>query len=189
MSSEIIPRRSPRGRRLASVVCGTRFDTLSGARTGIAGEARMRQDTLGLSRFRQFVLMGVVGEVAVVGLITGIVFAALHPPMLTSTVVVLLPQPPPSVETVAGNGAADPYMGTQEVIADSGPVLAAALPEARPAMSLAELRGDVQIKSVTNFVMTVSATGRTATDAEATANAVAAVTSSMSVLRTGRPGA
>jgi capsular polysaccharide biosynthesis protein len=149
----------------------------------------MRQDTLGLSRFRQFVLMGVVGEVAVVGLITGIVFAALHPPMLTSTVVVLLPQPPPSVETVAGNGAADPYMGTQEVIADSGPVLAAALPEARPAMSLAELRGDVQIKSVTNFVMTVSATGRTATDAEATANAVAAVTSSMSVLRTGRPGA
>jgi capsular polysaccharide biosynthesis protein len=133
----------------------------------------MRQQTPGLSRFRQFVLMGVVGEVAVVGLVTGIVFAALHPPMLTGTAVVLLPQPPQGVETVASNGAADPSMATQEVIADSSPVLAAALPEARPAMSLAELRGDVQIKSVTDFVMTVSATGRDAADAEATANAVA----------------
>jgi capsular polysaccharide biosynthesis protein len=133
----------------------------------------MRQQTLGPSRFRQFVVMGVVGEVAVVGLVTGIVFAAIHPPMLTSTALVLLPQPPQSAETVAGNGGADPYMATQEVIADSSPVLAAALPDARPATSLAELRGDVQIKSVTNFVMTVSAEGRNAADAEATANAVA----------------
>ena len=45
----------------------------------------MRQETLGVSRFRQFVLMGVVGEVALAGLITGVVFAVLHPPMLTST--------------------------------------------------------------------------------------------------------
>ena len=76
----------------------------------------MRQETLGLSRFRQFVVMGVVGEVAAVGLVTGIVFAALHPPMLTSTALVVLPQPSQSVETVAPNGAADPYMATQEVI-------------------------------------------------------------------------
>ena len=97
----------------------------------------MRQQTPGLSRFRQFVLMGVVGEVAVVGLVTGTVFAAIHPPMLTSTAAVLLPQPPQSVETVAGNGAADPYMATQEVIADSSPVLSAALPEpAQPCRSL-----------------------------------------------------
>ena len=167
------PAHIPRGRRLACVVCGTRFDTLSGACTGIEGEARMRQETLGLSRFRQFVVMGVVGEVAAVGLVTGIVFAALHPPMLTSTALVVLPQPSQSVETVAPNGAADPYMATQEVIADSSPVLSASLPDAHPAMSLAELRGDVQIKSVTNFVMTVSAKGRDAADAEATANAVA----------------
>ena len=40
------------------------FDPLSGARTGIEGEARMRQETLGVSRFRQFVLIGVAGEVA-----------------------------------------------------------------------------------------------------------------------------
>jgi capsular polysaccharide biosynthesis protein len=133
----------------------------------------MRQETLGVSRFRQFVLMGVVGEVALAGLITGVVFAVLHPPMLTSTVAVLLQQPPQSVQAATSNGVPDPYMATQEVIADSNPVLLAALPDARPAMSLAELRGDVQIRSVTNRVITVSAEGRVAADAEATANAVA----------------
>lgn len=133
----------------------------------------MRQQTLGVSRFRQFVLMGVVGEVAVVGLITGIVFAALHPPVLTSTAAILLPLPPHSAQVATGNGAPDPYTAAQEVIADSDPVLAAALPDARPGMSLAELRGDVQIKSATDLVMTVSAEGGGAADAEATANAVA----------------
>ena len=133
----------------------------------------MRQETLGVSRFRQFVLMGVVGEVALAGLITGVVFAVLHPPMLTSTVAVLLQQPPQSVQAATSNGVPDPYMATQEVIANSNPVLLAALPDARPAMSLAELRGDVQIRSVTNRVITVNAEGRVAADAEATANAVA----------------
>ena len=135
----------------------------------------MRQETLGLSRFRQFVLMGVVGEVAVVGLVAGVVFAVLHPPMLTSTALVVLPQPPQSAEivTVPSNGVPDPYTATQEVIAASNPVLAAALPDARPAMSLAELRGDVQIESLTPYVIAVSAKGRVAADAEATANAVA----------------
>ena len=133
----------------------------------------MRQEALGLGRFRQFVVMGVAGEAAVVGLVTGIVFAAIHPPMLTSTTLVVLPQPPQSAETVAGNGVTDPYTATQEVIAASNPVLAAALPDARPAMSLAELRGDIQIESLTPYVIAVSAKGRVAADAEATANAVA----------------
>ena len=126
-----------------------------------------------MSRFLRFVLMGVVGEVALAGLITGVVFAVLHPPMLTSTASVLLQQPPPGVQAATSNGMPDPYMATQVVIAASNPVLLAALPDARPAMSLAELRGDVQIRSVTNSVITVSAKGRVAADAEATANAVA----------------
>ena len=133
----------------------------------------MRQETLGLSKFWQFVLMGVVGEVAVVGLVVGTVFAVLHPPMLTSTALVVLAPPPQSVETVASNGAPYPYTATQEVIADSNPVLSAALPYVRPVMSLAELRGDVQIRSLTPYVIAVSAEGRVAADAEATANAVA----------------
>jgi capsular polysaccharide biosynthesis protein len=93
--------------------------------------------------------------------------------MLTSTAAVLLAQPPQSTQATTSNGAPGPYMATQAIIADSNQVMSAALPFARPAMSLAELRGDVQIRSVTNLVITVSAKGRVAADAEATANAVA----------------
>ena len=59
------------------------------------------------------------------------------------------------------------------VIADSNQVLADALPDVRPAMSLGELRSVVQVTSVTSSVMLISARGRVAADAEATANAVA----------------
>lgn len=135
----------------------------------------MRQETPGLSRFLQLVRRAwtAVGEVAVVSLVAGIVFAALHPPMLTSTALVVLPQALQSAQAATSIGAPDPYTATQEVIADSNQVLSAALPYARPAMSLAELRGDVQIRSLTSYVITVSAKGRVAADAEATANAVA----------------
>jgi capsular polysaccharide biosynthesis protein len=135
----------------------------------------MRQETLGLSRFLQPVrrVWTAVGEVAVVSLIAGIVFAVLHPPMLTSAALVVLPQAPQSAQAAPSNGAADPYTATQEVIADSNPVLSAALPDVRPAMSLAQLRGDIQIRSLAHNVITVSAKGRVAADAEATANAVA----------------
>ena len=40
-------------------------------------------------------------------------------------------------------------------------------------MSLAELRREVQVGSLTPYVISVSAKGKTAADAEATANAVA----------------
>jgi uncharacterized protein involved in exopolysaccharide biosynthesis len=135
----------------------------------------MRQEMPGLSRFLQRVRRAwtAVGEVAAVSLVAGIVFAVLHPPMLTSTVTVLLPVPTQSAQAATGNGAPDPYTATQEVIADSDAVLAGALPDVRPAMSFAELRGDVQIRSLTPYVMTVSAKGRVAAEAEATANAVA----------------
>ena len=135
----------------------------------------MRQETLGLSRFLQLVRRAwtAVGEVAVVSLVAGIVFAALHPPMLTSTALIVLAQPPQSAQAATSIGAPDPYTATQEVIADSNPVLSAALPHVRPVTSLAELRGDVQIRSMTPYVIAVSANGRVAADAEATANAVA----------------
>ena len=52
----------------------------------------MRQETLGLSRFLQLVRRAwtAVAEVALVTLVAGIVFAVLHPPVLTSTATVLL---------------------------------------------------------------------------------------------------
>jgi capsular polysaccharide biosynthesis protein len=115
----------------------------------------------------------VVSEVAVAGLVAGIVFAALHPPLLTSTALVVLPQSPHSVQAATSNGAPDPYTATQEVIAGSYPVLLNALPNVRPAMSLNELRHNVQIGSPFPYIVSVSAKGENAADAEATANAVA----------------
>ena len=73
----------------------------------------------------------------------------------------------------AGTGATDSYTATQEVIAGSNQVLSRALPDVRPAMSLNELRSDVQIGSLTPSIISVSAKGKVAADAEATANAVA----------------
>ena len=59
------------------------------------------------------------------------------------------------------------------VIADSNPVLLGALPDVRPAMSLDQLRRDVGASSLTTYIVSISAKGKTAGDAEATANAVA----------------
>ena len=115
----------------------------------------------------------VVGEVAVAGLVAGIVFAALHPPLLTSTALVVLPQSSQTAQAATSNSAPDPYTATQEVIAGSYPVLAGALPDIRPAMSLNELRHDVQIGSPSPSIVSVSAKGENTADAEAAANAVA----------------
>ena len=52
-------------------------------------------------------------------------------------------------------------------------MLAAALPNVRPAESLQELRSDVNVNSVTGNIISVSAKAKVAADAEATANAVA----------------
>ena len=65
-----------------------------------------------------------VGAVAVWGLLAGIAVAALHPPMLTSTALVVLPQAVSSTPIIwifwAGHSYR-PYTATQLVIADSNP--------------------------------------------------------------------
>ena len=84
---------------------------------------------------------------------------------------------PQSAQAAAGaaatNGSPDPFTATQTVIAHSTPVLSAALPNVRPAMSVEALRADIQVNSPTGFIISVSAKGKLAADAEATANAVA----------------
>jgi capsular polysaccharide biosynthesis protein len=141
--------------------------TLLAAVVNLTGGAALeRGRVLAGSRF-------VVGEVAVAGLVAGIVFAALHPPLLTSTALVVLPESAQSAQAAAGNGAPDPYTATQEVLAGSYPVLVNALPDIRPAMSLNELRRNVQIGSPSPSIVSVSARGENTADAEATANAVA----------------
>jgi capsular polysaccharide biosynthesis protein len=112
-----------------------------------------------------------VGIAAAVSLLAGIATAAVSPATVMSTALVVLPQA--GQNAAAADGEPAPFMATQEVIAESYPVLAGALPDVRPAMSLSGLRHDIQIGSPAPYVMSVSARGDTAGDAEAAANAVA----------------
>ena len=97
---------------------------------------------------------------------------AFSPVTVMSTALVVLPQAGQNA-AAAASGQPGPFTATQEVIAGSDQVLSGALPDVRPAMPLTELRHDIQIGGLTPYVLSVSATGKTARDAEATANAVA----------------
>jgi hypothetical protein len=99
-----------------------------------------------------------LGIAIAVGLLAGAVFAAFSPVKFTGTAFVMLPQSD---------------MAAAVVVARSDPVLAGALLRGSPAASLEALRGEVQVKTLTRGVLSVSATAKTAAQAEVTANAVA----------------
>jgi capsular polysaccharide biosynthesis protein len=139
----------------------------------------MSQETLDLRRSIRIVRRHkvVLGVALVLGIVAGGAFAGLKPSMVTSTALVLLSpsgQAAQSAAAAAGSGGANPYLETQEAIAASSPVLAAALPHVRPAMSVSQLHDDVTIGSQTAFIISVSVQARNAGDAAADANAVAA---------------
>src|ERR1700728_1738057 len=95
--------------------------------------------------------------------------------MLTSPALIALPT---SASSQAANAAAtatgtDPITATQEVVAGSYQVLAGALPDVRPDMSLTQLHHIIQVGSVSQDIISITAQGKKAADAEATANAVA----------------
>jgi uncharacterized protein involved in exopolysaccharide biosynthesis len=133
----------------------------------------MSLETLDLGWFLQIArrIWAAVGAVAVCGLVAGIAVVALHPPTFTSTALIVLPEAP-SAQATAGPGT-DGFMATQLVIASSDPVLSGALPHASPALSLKALRGEIQFSNPAPDILSISAAGATAAQAEATANAVA----------------
>lgn len=138
----------------------------------------MSQQALDLRRSGQLVRRHklLVGIMAALGLLVGGAYAVLDPPMVTSTALIVLPQSGQAElngAAEAANGGPDPFTATQQVIAESNPVLLGALPDVRPAMSINELRGAVQIGSLTPYVISVSVKGKVAADAAASANAVA----------------
>jgi len=102
----------------------------------------------------------VVATFAALGLLAGVGYGVVRPPMLTSSALVALP---PSIHDTA----------TQVVVASSERVLADALRNIHPVVSLPTLRSRVQTKSVTFTLISISAQGKTAAQAEGTANAVA----------------
>src|SRR5271170_3173306 len=138
----------------------------------------MSQQALDLRRSTRIVRRHkiLVGVAALLGILAGAAYAVIHPPLMSSTALVVLPQSAQSTAAAAAaalNGGPDSFTATQVVIADSNAVLLGALPDVRPAVSLDQLRRDVGASSLTTYIVSISAKGKTAADAEATANAVA----------------
>ena len=136
----------------------------------------MTQKALDLRRSVQIVRHHkvLVAIAVALGVLVGGTYAVLNPPMLTSTALIALTPPASqSTQPVATTGGTDAFTATQEVVAGSDPVLAAAQHNTRPALSLDQLRRDVQVGSPATDIISVSAKGKNAADAEANANAVA----------------
>jgi capsular polysaccharide biosynthesis protein len=114
--------------------------------------------------------------IVVLGLLIGAGYAVLRPPMLTSTALVVLPQIAASqnAQAAADSGTTDNEIATQAVIASSLPVLEGALPNVSPSMSVQTLANRIQVQSLAGSIISISGSGATAAEAEATTNAVAA---------------
>ena len=116
---------------------------------------------------------GLIGGVAVVGLLLSAGYAYLNPPMLSSTTLVVFSDDS-ALNSQAQASGVDPGLATQVVIATSAPVLAEALPHISPSVSLQTLETRISATSVqSSNVLSFTAMGSTAAQAEAIANAVA----------------
>src|SRR5882724_1552020 len=113
------------------------------------------------------------GAIIALGLAAGVGYAVLKPPMLTSTALVVLPQSATQNAQQSSSSGTDSVIATQVVIAGSDAVLTGALPHVSPPMSLAKLHTKVQVAPVAGSILSISANGATAQQAEDTANAVA----------------
>jgi capsular polysaccharide biosynthesis protein len=136
----------------------------------------MTQKALDLRRSAQIVRRhkSLVAVAVALGILVGGAYAVLKPPMVTSTALIAL-QPPASQNSQQSTTTSgiDPFTATQMVVASSDAVLLAALQDAHPAVSLNQLRHEVQVGSPATDIISVNAKGENAADAEATANAVA----------------
>jgi capsular polysaccharide biosynthesis protein len=141
----------------------------------------MNEQTLNLHKSVQGVRRHrtLVTTVTVICLCLGAAFSVVKPRVLTSTALVVIPAAVASADSIAGaessttGSGPDAYMATEIVIAASDPVLDGALPDVSPAMSLQTLRSIIKIDSPSSGIISVSAKGHTAAQAEAAANAVA----------------
>jgi capsular polysaccharide biosynthesis protein len=139
----------------------------------------MSEQALDLRRSAQIVRRHkiVVCAFAGLGVLGGVGWTLHHPPMLSSEAlvnVVLLPSEQAVGPTQAGVTDINPGIGTQMVIASSTPVLESARRAIDPSMPLETLQQAVNVTNVANTdILTISAQGKTAAQAETVANAVA----------------
>jgi capsular polysaccharide biosynthesis protein len=102
-----------------------------------------------------------VAGAALAGMVAGVGYAVVNPPVRSSQALVVIPAPKPNITT-------------HVLIADSTPVLSKALSAIGSGMTLDELRTQISVSNVTPSVISFTATGKTAAQAESEANAVAA---------------
>jgi capsular polysaccharide biosynthesis protein len=139
----------------------------------------MSEQALDLRRSAQIVRRHkiVVCILAALGLLAGIGWALHRPPMVSSQALVDVVLPPSEQAVASGQAGVpgiNPYLATQMVIASSTPVLESALRAINPSVSLETLQNRVQVTSVVSSnILSISAEGSTAAQAEGTANAVA----------------
>ena len=114
------------------------------------------------------------GGVVVLGLLGGAAYGFLNPPLVSSTALVVVAGNPQAIPA-ANPGTVNTSLATQVLIAESAPVLAAALPYVNPPMASAQaLEGQVSVAAVgTSDILSISATGKTVGQANDIANAVA----------------
>jgi len=119
---------------------------------------------------RRHRLLVVIG--AVVGLLLGVAFAFVRPPMYSAAALVVLP--PPTV-VAGGSTAGSQSIDTQRYIAESGPVLHSAGQNLEPPLSTEVVRERVKASAVTDDVIRIEAKGTSARQAVKLANSVAQV--------------
>jgi capsular polysaccharide biosynthesis protein len=103
----------------------------------------------------------VVGIAILLGLSGGVALAMTTPPRFTSSALVVLP-------TTAAR-----YIATQVVIGGSDPVLGKAASQLDSPTSLQALQNRIQVRSLAPTIISISAQGTSAAEAEETANVVA----------------
>lgn len=101
----------------------------------------------------------IFGVLVLLGLAIGTALTLIRPPLLASKVLVVIP--------------GTRYIQTQAVIAASDPVLLGAARNLHPIIPLTTLRHRVSVATVTSTVLSITALGQTASQAQETVNAVA----------------
>ncbi|GAA1582481.1 hypothetical protein GCM10009804_43780 [Kribbella hippodromi] len=113
-----------------------------------------------------------VAAVAAVGVLAGVGYGFVQPPMYNASALVVLPPPPQSSD---GSTASAQSIDTQVYIAESGPVLLSAGQNVSPPLTPDIARARVKATAVTEDVIQIDAQGTTAKQAVQLANAVAQV--------------
>ena len=114
----------------------------------------------------------VVFAAAGVGLLAGVGFGLLNPPMHTATSLVVLPPPPVNS---ADNSAGTHSIETQVLIASSEPVLRSAAQNVDPPLTAREVRDRVEVQALTREIIEINAQGPSTDGAMVLANAVAGI--------------